>query len=515
VYTESDTDTKKGQKYSTVNLGIHVGLQSSPLGVEGLRALFLSAGIPVPSCSAMQNAGIYVSKTTVQVNEMDMQERRQKLLNLNKIRGFDESHPISVSGDARYNNRLESGVGKTPFQPATQSVYCISENETPNKDIICVNIDNMLCDTAQLMRAKGRNVKCPNHRGICTANLDRTDVIGNESRSAERCAHKIAQDETPLVVGQFTSDGDSAASIGFERGQQTHCTVYVENLRDTRHLSESHRKLVKNVDFSKQMFPGINKKEQDRVRARFSMDVTKRCSAEIKQAHKQFAGHMTKIIRKLSYTSDSIVACVTGQCGQLCKKHSLVCSGGRKAVWKAKFLPPGTKLHPNNEDLRKLRECIHLRLGPKALMKTRLNTNTQKNESVNRTLTKTNPKFGTWRRTLPGRIHGGVHMRNCGVSSSIQSRCKAVGAEIHSSLVKRQLKNIQDRNDYHMTRKNSIKYKERQAVLRCARFSDQEIIMEKDKTYVKNILDPEFSEDDHSRLYSKKPKSFRMTMRKT
>ena len=48
------------------------------------------------------------------------------------------------------------------------------------------------------------------------------------------------------------------------------------------------------------------------------------------------------------------------------------------------------------------------------------------------------PKFGTWRRTLPGRIHGGVHMRNCGVSSSIQSRCKAVGAEIHSSLVKRQ-----------------------------------------------------------------------------
>jgi hypothetical protein len=152
------------------------------------------------------------------------------------------------------------------------------------------------------------------------------------SRSAERCARKIAQDQTPLVVGQFTSDGDSAASIWFERGQQTHSTVSVENLRNTRHLSESHRKLVKNVDFSKQMFPGINKKEQDRVRARFSLDVTKRCSAEIKHAHKQFAGHITKIIRKLSYTSDCIVACVTRQWGQLCKKHSFVCSEGRKAV---------------------------------------------------------------------------------------------------------------------------------------------------------------------------------------
>ena len=72
-----------------------------------------------------------------------------------------------------------------------------------------------------------------------------------------------------LLLGQFTFDGDSAASIGFERGQHTHSTIYVENLRDTRHLSESHRKLVKNVDFSKQMFPGINKKEQDRVRADF------------------------------------------------------------------------------------------------------------------------------------------------------------------------------------------------------------------------------------------------------
>ena len=66
-----------------------------------------------------------------------------------------------------------------------------------------------------------------------------------------------------------------------------------------------------------------------------------------------------------------------------------------------------------------------------------------------------------------------------------------------------------------MTRTNLIKDKERQAILQRARFSDQEIIMEKDKTYVKNILDPEFSEDDHSRLYSKKTKSFRMTMRKT
>ena len=75
VYVES---TQSGQKYSTVNLGIHVGLQSSPLGVEGLRTVLLSGGIPVPSVSAMQRAGIYVSDITTELNENDMQERRKK-----------------------------------------------------------------------------------------------------------------------------------------------------------------------------------------------------------------------------------------------------------------------------------------------------------------------------------------------------------------------------------------------------------------------------------------------------
>ena len=79
------------------------------------------------------------------------------------------------------------------------------------------------------------------------------------SRSAERCARKIAQDKTPLVIGQFTSDGDSAASIGFERGQQRHSTVYIENLRDTRHLSESHRKLV---NLANKCFPESTRKNK-------------------------------------------------------------------------------------------------------------------------------------------------------------------------------------------------------------------------------------------------------------
>lgn len=364
VYTESDNRTSRGQKYSTVNLGIHVGLQSTPLGIEGLRTLFLSAGIPVPSCSGMQSAGIHVSDTTAELNEKDMQNRREKLLELNEIRGFEKTHPISVSGDCRYNNRLESGVGNTPHQPATQSVYCLVENETPNRDVISMNIDNMLCDTAKYPRSKGETVTCPDHPGRCTANLKRTDVIGDEGRSAERCARKIAQDDIPIVVGQFTSDGDSAASTGYERGQRLHSRVRIENLRDTRHFSESHRRVVKNIEFSNRMFPGKNKKEKEKVRKRFALETTMRCSAEAKSAHKQFGGDLRKIIRKLSYTTDSVVACLIGNCGRLCQRHSLVCTGKKKKAWNAKFLPSGTTLKPTDQDLIKLRECIQLRLGP-------------------------------------------------------------------------------------------------------------------------------------------------------
>lgn len=512
VYIESSQQTVRGQCYSTVNLGFHVGLQACPLGIEGLRTLFLSGGIPVPSCSAMHNAGIYVSDNTESVNEADMQERRKYLTDLNKLRGFEESHPVSVSGDARYNNRLDSGAGKTPAQPATQSVYTITSNETPGKEILAVNIDNMLCPTGQLLKAK-----CPDHPGTCTANLSRADIIGNEGRSAQRIALKIAQDPVPLVVGQFTSDGDSAASLGYERGQKIHSNIAVENLRDTRHMSESHRKVIKNIEFSKTMFPGKNKVEREKLQHRFAMEATQRCTAEVTHAHQHFGGNLNKIIRKLSFTTDSIVMCVTGDCGKVCTKHSFVCSGRKRGAWKGKFLPDGTVLNPSEADLKKLRECVELRLGPSGLRKTRLNTNTQKNESVNRTFTKTNPKSSNWTRTLSGRIHSAVLMRNMGTSKSIRRLTATVGASIdNSSLVLRQLQKIQDRNDYQKERKESSSYKERQAYLRRERFNVQQTVTDNTNTYRKNILDPEMAliQHDHGSMCSKKPKTFRMKIRK-
>ncbi len=66
--------------------------------------------------------------------------------------------------------------------------------------------------------------------------------------------------------------------------------------------------------------------------------------------------------------------------------------------------------------------------------------------------------FGSWggTATLRGRIHGAVHMRNCGIDKSIRKRCSAVGAGVdRNKLVTTQLKQIRKRNKYQAQRKSN------------------------------------------------------------
>ena len=67
-----------------------------------------------------------------------------QLKTINKMRGHPESH-IDVEGDGCYNNPLYSGIGKTPFQPATQSCYVVVENMTDKKLVINLVTKNKLC----------------------------------------------------------------------------------------------------------------------------------------------------------------------------------------------------------------------------------------------------------------------------------------------------------------------------------------------------------------------------------
>lgn len=66
------------------------------------------------------------------LNTANMSRRCRQLVDVNTIRGHESPQSIDVQCDGMYNNPLYSGVGETPFQPATQTVYSVAENVTKN-----------------------------------------------------------------------------------------------------------------------------------------------------------------------------------------------------------------------------------------------------------------------------------------------------------------------------------------------------------------------------------------------
>ncbi|KAL3880624.1 hypothetical protein ACJMK2_032848 [Sinanodonta woodiana] len=109
-----------GRKAADINRGLQVGLTQVSMGNAGLRKLLLSASIPAPSTKGMQKVSNKVCKEIIQENILDMRCRRQKLREINIARG-NPPDSIDVKGDGSYNNPLYSGVGKTPFQPCSNT----------------------------------------------------------------------------------------------------------------------------------------------------------------------------------------------------------------------------------------------------------------------------------------------------------------------------------------------------------------------------------------------------------
>ena len=495
LYDETATDEprKQGPKAAKINIGVHVGLMSTSVGAHGLRGIMLSSGVPVPSKSGMQKNANKVAETVTALNQQDMMERRKKLTELNQIRGFTESTQIGLAGDARYNNRADAS-DTTPFQRGTQITYTMTETETKSQQIVGIYTGNKLCKAAEYhARSEKKTIQCPDHPGTCTANLRPSDSIGDEFRAAAECAREFASDEKPVNIGYFTTDGDSRACAGLQSAQSQYSGTHIHNLRDTRHFSQSLKKKIQSARFSQKMFPGTTKAARDTQQRHFAIDLKSRCHTEYRNAHKLLAGDLQKLKNKLQFTTEAVLDCATGNCGQTCRRHSFVCSGGKRKGWKRGFLSPDIQLDPTVADKQKLRELIGLRLGDSGIEKTKLNTNTQKCESVNRAYTKTNPKSVTYYRLFPARIHSAAHILNTGFSQAIRRQCEASGASIADLYeVVIQLKQMERQMKYHAARKLSVKYLKRQGELRRMRYAlHAKLAKNRTVTYKKGFLDPE------------------------
>ena len=134
---------KAGRRAGKINRAVNVGLSQTPIGPTSFRVL-MSSHLPPPSASKLQITSASVCENIKSANVADMAARRENLKKINRMRGDPES-VINVESDGAYNNKLHTGVGRTPFQPATQCNYLVVENVTQNKQVIAMENVNKLC----------------------------------------------------------------------------------------------------------------------------------------------------------------------------------------------------------------------------------------------------------------------------------------------------------------------------------------------------------------------------------
>lgn len=485
LYREIDT-MKRGRRTAKVNYGLQAGLSQTPIGNASLRKIILSTNTPAPAYKSLQNNSNQVLKQIETLNQKDMHKRRQNLITINELRAASNPNVIGIQSDGMYNNPLYSGVGETPFQPATQTVYSIAENVTKKHQIISLVTKNKLCSRNQHLQSEIESDHVCSSE-TCGANIPMEQNIGDELSWAKEGMTELANDN--IQVGQVTTDPDSSA---YRATEQLYEHGILKNpashFIDTRHLSENMRKTIKKNQSLLQIMPKQTKAEKTKLLHNFSIDLTDRCTAEFNQAYSQYAGDVTKMKNKLSYACDAIIGCYMGS-HLLCKKHSLVCRGGIKNwINRSAYLDNQFKIKASVENANLVRSCVHLRLSPSNLDKTILNSNTQKVESFNRVLRRSLPRNVTFSRNFSGRAHSAAHCSNNGPGESLISLCNEIGADIpQHSTVHNALKQMQNEHNLRKSYRETDKYK-KQRVIKRQKLFKLHAKHQHENLYAKNML---------------------------
>lgn len=501
---EEQTKNTPGRRPANINRSVHVGLSQTSIGPASLAKVLCSMHTPPPSASGMQKSANSVLDTVVQENRNDMILRCQDLRSINRLSGKKNPAAVNVQADGCYNNALYSGIGKTPFQPSTQALYLVAENETSKHQIINVQTKTKLCSK----RKHGSNIHCE-HEGKCFANIDMATNIGNEEEWAKHSFLDL--NEAGLEVEYLTTDPDSSAyRAAMQLYDDGTSSTEPQHLLDTRHVSQNHRKFIKNMTELTKHMPGRTKADRQKMQNKFSIDLADRCQAEFTQAFEKFPKNVFKFKSTLSYTCDAVVDCYHGK-HDLCSVYSFACMANSNATWlqRSPCLDADFVVEPCDESSALIRKCVEYRLGQNMLTKTRMNTNTQKCEASNRSMRRSVPKNVTFSRNFPGRSHSAAHNINHGPGESIYKLCKAVGSPISAGTrVSRSLNQQQNISQCHKKRKSAKRYKEARSRKRRALFSLYERHQEEVK-YEKNMLlpvKPEKPRHDHAHTRLDKPK---------
>ena len=137
---------------------------------------------------------------------------------------------------------------------------------------------------------------------------------------------------------------------------------------DPVHFKRNIRKKIVALQLSGTAFGITTKKLKSKRQRRFANDLCNRTEAEFTVALKKASlknskqareKHLNKILEK---NPESILECITDECGETCKLHSFVCNG--KNNFKEKHSTLTTKTNFTSSDRNKILTIIKARLGP-------------------------------------------------------------------------------------------------------------------------------------------------------
>lgn len=99
-----DSPNKRGRKAASANVGLQLGLMSTPISNTSMRKVLLHSKMIPPTNTAMQKQANKVGKMVTDLNKTDMKKWRHKIKVDNAKCGHAEPDLVRVEGDCRYNN---------------------------------------------------------------------------------------------------------------------------------------------------------------------------------------------------------------------------------------------------------------------------------------------------------------------------------------------------------------------------------------------------------------------------
>jgi hypothetical protein len=490
LYEEVPSKTR-GAKSGAPNRGLQVGLQESSIGNSKARVIIAGTNTPPPARSAMQKQANTVSAITSTITEDDLRRRRVESQEINVLRGLQADSPINISVDVRYNSNTITSRHKMG-QNASQAIGIAIEQQTDRKQIVSMYLTNKLCWEGAMLRSRGFAVVCPGGHVGCSANLSEHAPI-SEKDIGEKLGLPFAADG--INVKHVTTDGDARSADGIQAAMRTASPCWIVSRQaDTTHLGQSQFRHAMKAMFSENMFAGPTADEKREQQKILALDIKTRCQLVYTALHNMYCGDQDKISQRIPKVLEATLRCYSGDC-KMCRRHSLVCGGGKSNSWWKKslhFHAYGLKsMNISPRDRALLQELFLMKLGKEALTLIGQNMNTNKNEGINRGISASLPKNVNFSRTAKGRLSAAVDRMNWGAGNSLHRKLEACGSPVtRGGRVAAAIHGMQETAEYFQEHYKQTNVRRRSARRRFSLIREHYRTRAERKLYEKHQLDP-------------------------